>query len=547
LKILGLNRTQDASLCVLQDGHPWSLQKERITRHKHHWGSLGDLALYAGAFGPLLRGADLIVECYSSDAQIQHLEQYRRELREWVGPCEVAQVSHHLAHVYSAFFPSGFDDAAVMVIDCQGSPVRDFTEAWRGAGRFPGDWMEVASFYACRGSEVTCIGKQVWDGDGRLPVGLGLFYLLLTAAIFPGEGQEGKVMGLAPFGDPDALGLPPLEVRRGRVDIPLEWLRVLSDRESFLFREGDAARFARSASLAAAGQRAFEAALLRLAAWVRQRTGLSRLCFAGGTALNCVANGRLLREGSFAEIFIPPAPHDGGTALGCALYGAVRLRGEAVPFRWRDDFLGPQPPECDPELAARHPELAVERPADLADRAAGLLESGRVLCTFQGRSESGPRALGHRSILADPRTASMYRWINAAVKGREPFRPLAPVVPVERAAEYFEIDRPLPFMQFAATVRPEARAAIPAATHVDGTARVQTVSRADDGLLHAILEAFGRRSGVPVLINTSFNGPGEPLVETWEQALELFLRTPLHALVAPPLLVRKRDEPELPS
>lgn len=546
--ILGLNRTQDASACLLSGDVPWCLQKERITRRKHHWGRLGDLPLYQERMG-FDGDVGLVVECYSSDPELHRLAEYHEEIRRRVGGCEIAHVSHHLAHVYSAFFPSGFPDAAVMVIDCQGSPVRAFTERWDAPRGIAGDWLEVASFYACRGREVECVGKQLWDGDRRLPVGLGFFYLLLTAAIFPGgEGQEGKVMGLAPFGNPDALGLPALIVENQEVHIPAEWFQVLIDRERFRYRGmADTAQFRLAADLAAAGQQAFEEALLELAVWLHERTGCTRLCFAGGTALNCVANGRLLREGPFTEVFIPPAPHDGGTALGCALYGAVALRGELPRFRWRNDFLGPQPAGLDPALAAADPDLVVEEPADLAGRAAEILEQGFAISTFHGRSESGPRALGHRSILADPRPGRMCDWINARVKGREPFRPLAPLVLLDHAAECFDADRPLPFMQFATDVRPHWRETIPAVTHVDGSARIQTVGPDDDSLVRAILTSFHARTGVPVLVNTSLNGPGEPLVETAEEALDLFRRTPLHALVAPPYLVRKRAAPERPA
>lgn len=546
--VLGLNRTQDASACRLADGEAWCLQKERITRRKHHWGRLGDLSLYADRLGGF-DGVDLLVECWSSDPQVRQLAQYHEEARRQLGRCEIARVSHHLTHVYSAFFPSGFPEAAVMVIDCQGSPVADFTEAWDRPAEAGGDWLEVASYYACRGREVVCVGKQVWDGDPRLPVGLGFFYLLLTAAIFPGgEGQEGKVMGLAPYGDPRALDLPDLIVEAPEVHIPAEWFEVLLDRERFRYRGmGDPERFRAAADLAAAGQRAFEEALLALAAWLREQTGLSRVCFAGGTALNCVANGRLLREGPFAEVFIPPAPHDGGTALGCALYGAIHLCGEEPGFLWTNDFLGPEPAGLDPAAVFGDADLVVEEPSDLAGRAAAILAEGLALAIFHGRSESGPRALGHRSILADPRPAGMWRWINDRVKGRESFRPLAPLVLLDQAAEVFDADRPLPFMQFAADVRPLWRERLPAVTHVDGSARLQTVAPGDDALVRAILSAFAARTGVPVLVNTSLNGPGEPLVETAGEALDLFRRTPLHALVAPPYLVRKRSAPEPPA
>jgi carbamoyltransferase len=545
--ILGLNRTQDASACLLRGPRAVSLQKERISRVKHHWGRLGDLALYAARIPELTEPVDLIVECYSSDREIERLPAYEAEIEDRLGRPEIARVSHHLAHAYSAFFPSSFTEAAVMVIDFQGSPARDCVEGWPGRSDASAGALEVASFYACRDRDVVCVGKQLWDGDLKHPAGLGAFYLFLTLSIFPGEGQEGKVMGLAPFGDPGALGLPPLDVDGERVLVPEAWLRVFRERGAFLYRDGDARGFRRAADLAAAGQLAFEDALLRVSRWLHARAGLPALCFAGGVALNCVANGRLLREGPFREVFVPPAPHDGGTAIGCALYGAVALRGLRSSFAWRSDFLGPEPAPFDLEGAARSVGLAVEHPSDLADAAAAELDAGRAIALFQGGSEFGPRALGHRSILAHARSDAVRCWLNARVKGREAFRPLAPVVLAEHAAAYFDVDRPLPFMQFAADVRPAERARVPAATHVDGTARIQTVGPDDDPLLLAILSAYYARSGVPALLNTSLNGPGEPLVETVEEALELFLRTPLHAMVAPPLLLRKPGAPELPA
>lgn len=546
--VVGLNRTQDASICLLRGDELLSLQKERLTRKKHHWGRQGDLELYVRSLPELAAPPDLVVECYSSDRELQHRDAYHAELRRVWGGCEILQVSHHRAHALSAFLPSGFDEAAVMVIDAQGSRVRDFTEDWRPATPPVAEHLEVASFYAARGRELKCLHKQLWDEREDAPAGLGMFYLMLTGVLFPRqEGAEGKVMGLASYGDADSLRLPPLAVEGCEVYIPIEWFKLFyKEREAFRYSGGeDRARFARAANLAAAGQRAFEEALLAVAGWLHRETGLARLCFTGGTALNCVANGRLLREGPYREVFIPPSPHDGGTALGCALHGALQLGQEVPGWRWTRDFLGPEPAAVDVgAVAAAHPRLCVEEPADLAAALALRAEQGEVIALFQGRSESGPRALGHRSILADARRAPMCRWINDRIKGREFFRPLAPLVLEERAAEYFQVDRPLPFMQFAAPVHPGKHAVIPAVTHVDGTARIQTVGPADDPLLRSILQAFDARTGVPILINTSLNGPGDPLVETFAEALDLFLRTPIHALAVPPFVLSKREPVE---
>ncbi|BDT56532.1 carbamoyltransferase [Massilia varians] len=557
--VLGINRTQDASICLMQGSHlAWAIQKERLTRHKHHWGKPGDLRdHYAPRLPGLERPVDIVVECFSSDEEIGSLPVYDDELAATLALARDgrrARISHHLAHLYSVFHPSPFDEAAVMVIDGQGSPVSDFTEHWSDAATTPGDRREVASFYSASRKEIRCIGKQVRppDGsrhdDGRL-VGLGMFYFLLTQAIFPGEGNEGKVMGLAPYGDPAALGLPPLDVEGMAVGIPSAWRALLRERSRFRFGSAEA-RFTDCANLAAAGQRAFEDALLALAHWLYRQTGAEHLCFAGGTALNCSANERLLRETPFRRMFLPPAPSDAGTALGCAIYGLTELAGRPCDFRWSADYLGPPPQLSDIEAALDGAtDLVVERPRGrdaLCARMLDLLCTGRVVGLYQGRSEFGPRALGHRSILADPRRDRIRDWINARIKQREWFRPLAPLVPEERAAVYFDVAGPSPFMQFAAPVRPEVAPMLPAITHVDGTARLQTVGPADDPLLRALLAGFEVRTGVPVLLNTSFNGRNEPIVETPFEAVAAFRQMPLHALAIPPFLVTKRSEPELP-
>jgi len=551
--VLGINRTQDASICLLQGSRVvLAIQKERLTRQKHHWGRLNDLReIYLPHLAALRQPIDALVECYSSDAEIGKLAAYEEELTAvltFAPDCKRARISHHLSHVYSVFHPSPFMEAAVMIIDGQGSPMSSLTEQWRGVGNMPGDWREVSSFYRADRKRITCLGKQVWDRNEQRLVGLGMFYFLLTQAIFPGEGNEGKVMGLAPHGNPNALGLPPLEVEGLHVAIPSRWFEILREQKRFRYVANDHARFADIANLAAAGQRAFEEALLEVAHWLHQQTGAENLCFAGGTALNCSVNDRLLRDTPFRRVFIPPAPGDAGTSLGCAVYGLTELLGMHCDWRWETDYLGPELQASQIEAALHDADgLIVERIEDadaLCTRVVDLLCETKVVGLYQGRSEFGPRALGHRSILGDPRHGHVRDWINARVKEREWFRPLAPVVVLERAEEFFDIRRPSPFMQFAAPVRPQAARRIPAVTHVDCTARLQTVSEQDDPFLRALLQAFDARTGVPVLLNTSFNRKEEPIVETPEEALASFRSTPMHALAMPPFLVRKRTEPE---
>ena len=552
--VVGINRTQDASVAVARGGGVmYSLQKERVSRRKHHWGRLGDLRdLYLPRMPLLTEPVDLVVEGFSSDAEIANLDAYREELRDVLRLTDGAQVvlvSHHLTHLYSAFYPSPFDVAAGIVVDAQGSRVRDLTEHVDLPADTPPHLLEISSFYRCRRGRVECFAKQLWDGDWEHPAGLGCFYMLLTKLLWPGgEGNEGKVMGLAPFGDPDALGLPGLTVRGHEVLVPEEWTKTFSERDRYVW-SADRESFQAKANLAAAGQRAFEDALMQLVGWLHEQTGLDSLVFAGGCGLNCTANGRIIRESPFREVFIPPSPHDGGTAVGCAIYGLVDCLGLPSEFRWVDDFLGPDPDQAELErtVAALGDELVAERPDDLVAAMVGLLESGRVVGLHQGRSESGPRALGNRSILADPRRPAMQDYVNDEVKGREWFRPLAPLVLADHAQRIFDVDRPAPFMQYAADVRPEYRAWLPGITHVDGTARLQTVEPTRTPFLHAVLTAWYARTGCPVLVNTSLNGPGDPLTETPEQSVATLRTTNMHALALPPYLIRKRHEPPIPG
>jgi carbamoyltransferase len=553
--VVGINRTQDGSIAVTRGGATmYSLQKERISRRKHHWGRLGDLPTLYKDRMPWLDGpVDLVVEGWSSDDELDRLEEYHAELRETLRlapDARIVQVSHHVTHLYSAFHPSPFDVAAGIVVDNQGSRVRHFTDRPPLPEGTSEELLEVSSFYRCeRGGRIECFAKQLWDGDWERPVGLGCFYALLTKMLWPqGEGNEGKVMGLAPFGDPTAMGLPALDVRGHEVFIPEEWLKVFADRETYRWT-GDPASFQACADLAAAGQQVWEDALMQLVGWLHEQTGLENLVFAGGCGLNCTANGTILREGPFPGVFIPPSPHDGGTAVGCAIYGLEECLGERSEFRWVNDFLGPDldPSAVEAAVTTAGERIDVQRPDDLAGAMVDLLERGRVVALHQGRSESGPRALGNRSIIGDPRRPAMQDYINYEVKGREWFRPLAPLVLADHAERIFDVDRPAPFMQYAADVRPEYREQYPGITHVDGTARLQTVEPVNTPFLHELMTRWFERTGSPILINTSLNGPGDPLTETPEQSVATLRNTGMHALAIPPFLLVKREEPAVPD
>ena len=378
------------------------------------------------------------------------------------------------------------------------------------------------------------------------PNSLGHFYSFFTGWLgFRMLEGEYKMMGLAPYGTPrlrDALleRVLRLEADGGyRLDTGLvDYHRALAgDFEPALAelvgppRAPDAEPTQAHLDLAASAQAAFEAAQRRLLEWGRARAPhVDRLALSGGCALNVTANGRILRSGLFAEIAVPPAPHDGGCAVGAALARAaadgVRVGGLRSPY------LGPAFSDAEIARAFRHRALPAPRTADadaLIAAAVETLVAGGVVAWFQGRAEFGPRALGSRSILADPRHEAVRETLNAKIKKRELFRPFAPSTTLEAAPAWFDLAQPSPYMNIVAEVRPEKRAAIPAVTHVDGTARVHTVDRALNPLYHRLIEAFGARTGVPVLLNTSFNIL-EPIVTTPAEAIATFLRSDMDLL-----------------
>jgi carbamoyltransferase len=439
-------------------------------------------------------------------------------------------VEHHLAHAASAFYVSPFEEAAILSVDGAGEDIT----TWFGHGR----GTRIERLHAI-----------------RLPHSLGLVYSAVTDYLgFRPWGGEGKVMGLAPYGDPDRYYRPMREVvhwsEDGRLAVDLRcfdyhvtgWTRWISPAFEEIFgprRLPESELTERHADVAAALQRVVEEATLALLRFLHRRVPSRHLCLAGGVALNSVLNGRILREGPFEHVFVQPAANDAGTALGGALalaHGRRRLpRREALD---RVD-LGPEFSDAACLAAARRPGLRVETPADLVERTAELLTAGKIVGWFQGRMEVGARALGHRSILADPRDPAMKDTLNHRVKHREGFRPFAPSVLAECADAYFEGAVSSPFMLFVFPVRAAQRARVPAITHVDGTARVQTVTRETNPLYYRLIEAFQRRTGVPVLLNTSFNVRGEPIVCTPDDAVRCFRGTEMDYLALGPVLVEK--------
>ncbi len=445
--------------------------------------------------------------------------------------------SHHLSHAASAFLPSGFDEAAIITADGVGEWT---TTAW-GTGR--GTSLELTH-------------------EIRFPHSLGLLYSAITAYLgFRVNDAEWKVMGLAPYGRPRHLESfrKVVDIRPdGSFRLDLRYFsfaystrRTFNTRWEHLFgqpaREPEAELTEFHADIAHSGQKVIEEILLAMARHVRNETGQRNLCVAGGVGLNSVANWRMLRESGFERIFIQPAAGDSGGALGAALWVYHTMLGRPRQFEMRHACFGPAFDDAQiAEVLARHHVRArrVEHEDDLLRDTAGWIADGKVVGWFQGRMEFGPRALGSRSILADPRRPDMKAIINAKVKFRETFRPFAPSVLREHAHEYFDVEPglDLPFMLLVPQVRPDKRGVIPAVTHEDGTGRVQTLTDDANGRYYRLVKAFGARTGVPVVLNTSFNVRGEPIVCTPEDAYRTFVNTGIDVLVMGQYVIT--DKPE---
>ena len=429
-------------------------------------------------------------------------------------PGIVRHVRHHVAHAASTSLASPQPDSAVLVVDGRGE----------ATSMLAGEYRD---------------GKLDILASQELPHSLGLLYESLTEYLgFKRSSDEYKVMAMASYGRPSyADRLSELVYACGdgtfRTE-PVDFAEFTEPREA-----GDTGLNPAHADLACSVQRVLEDVLLRLAGWLRSRTTSETLCLAGGVALNCVANTRLFAEGGFSDIWVQPASGDAGTALGAALALAAEHREPVAPMpsaslgrSWTDDEVAGILDEAD---------VNYERPSDIATAVADALAGNALVGWFQGRSEFGPRALGNRSLLADPRDTANLERLNR-VKGREQFRPVAPMVLAERAAEIFSRGPlPSPYMLFVHDVAEEWRARIPAVTHVDGTARIQTVD-AERPLLHRMISAFAERTGVPVVVNTSFNTAGRPMVDSPRDALECFGSAPLDVLAIGPCLIRRHAQ-----
>ena len=596
MRILGLScYFHDAAAALLEDGLlVAAAEEERFTRKKHDFsfperaiqfcldqaGIQGPEVDYVAFFEkPLVKFERLLLSSVYFAPRSRQV--FQEAMQAWLAdklwikekisdhlgipPERVLFLEHHLSHASAAFFCSPFEEAAVMTVDGVG----EWTTATLGRGR--------ASFSSgANGLEIL--------SELSFPHSLGLLYSAFTAFLgFEVNEGEYKVMGLAPFGearyvreilrtidlkeDGSFAADPSYYSYAWRADASFtrrltELLgpprtpgrRFVTSRAS-LFDDPapptaeELASNQKFADIAASIQKVTEDILLKMARELHRRTGLTKLAIGGGVGYNCVANARILRETPFNEIYIHPASGDSGAAAGAALYAWHVLFGKPRRFVMRHAYWGKDYGADEMRLALRESGLSFTElsPDRLVEQAADLLKEGHIVGLCRGRFEWGPRALGHRSILADPTRPDMKDRVNIAVKFREPFRPFAPAVIAEEAGRWFDLGKaagadPLRFMLMTLPVKPEAAARVPAVVHADRSARAQLVypaAQGGDPFFYDLLNAFGRRSGVPMLLNTSFNLKGEPIVAAPKEAVSTFLKSGMDALVLGPFLARK--------
>jgi carbamoyltransferase len=554
---LGINYSQmhDSSACVVRDGELlFAVAEERISRVKHD-ARFPELAIRAClefakakaeqvdevCFGWPAPGAlfrhDL--KCYAAGsvpatwANLLNSTRYHASMRHQRGGAKLFErhfgggkarmryVAHHLAHAISTYAYSGFGEAAVVVMDGRGA--WEATSIWHGSGGRLEPVLTIA-----------------------FPDSVGLFYSEFTEFLgFQRNSDEWKVMGLAPYGRPgldlgrfiDVHAIPYRVHTKNVVSNGLPFAAMEASLGTPREPESDITE--RHKNVAYAVQEACEAAMMNVVRLAVEKTGCKNLCLAGGVALNSKANGKIAASGLIEKMFVQPAASDDGVALGAALAPYLDNGGKLPNKAMRHAYLGPAFDDESIENALRTYKLRYTRVNDVAAAAAELLSHGKILGWFQGRMEFGPRALGSRSILADARDPEMNAKVNNAVKFREWWRPFAPSLKKEAAGEYLEGATDSPFMILTAQVRPEKRGVIPSVTHVDGSARPQTVEKEVNPLYWWLIDEFEKRTGVPVVMNTSFNLRGEAIVHTPTDAIRTFFSSGMDALAIGSFLVEK--------
>jgi carbamoyltransferase len=552
--VLGISASHNGGACILHgDRIVAAIQEERLSRTKRDriHGARDSLAVAycLEAAGIRASDLDLVVLCAQEKVTSpEHDLAFNRQLALVSGKVPWITISHHLGHAVHAFATSGFDDAAILVVDGLGSPFGDLSPGEQALAGGATEGWEAITLYEASGTTLTPLEKHM-VGDGKWlqlrPEGMARFrslggmYSAVSAQLFGNPMEAGKVMGLAPYGT--------------QTIAPGEFFTLEDGR--FVFHDGVPARFEHKRrwpdceqeyrDLARSVQGALEIAIDHLVERLASLSTSRNLCYSGGVALNCTANEKLFRESPFREVYIPPAAEDSGVAVGAAYYGLWHLTGRNTHRALRKDAVGRvySRDEIDQAIQAIPGVKVTKQGADeVLDATVSRLCAGEFAGWFQGASELGPRALGGRSIVADPRSPDAKDQLNGRVKAREAFQPFAPAILEDRAADWFEVEgtsTSSPFMLRVWPFKPEALDRVPAVVHVDGTGRVETVPRDDGHPFHPLLDRFSRATGVPIVLNTSFNGRGEPIVETPQDALWCMLETGLDFVVLEDRLVER--------
>jgi carbamoyltransferase len=553
--ILGISASpHNGAVCLLRgDEIVVAIQEERLTRKKrdgihaaYPCKALDYCFSYAG-----IKPRDLSMVVYSVPGRKSartHNIMLNPQLELARHNTPVEYIPHHYAHAVSVFATSGYGDAAVLIVDGAGSPYEDLGEEERDACKWPvEDGAEIISLYAADGTRIRPIEKHLvangaWaqkDEEGVLQFGsLGGMYSVVAAQIFGDLLEAGKVMGLAPYGRPT---IPKEEFFTRTPDGRFVFGRELSRR--FRGLESWPAHQSEYEDLAASTQAALEESILYLVERLHVLCPSENLCYAGGVALNSVANERIIGESAFENVYIMPAAEDSGPAIGAAYHGLWQLTKRNTRRLLVHDAVGREyaPAEVSHAIGQSLGVREVES-EDVISDAVDLLCEGNIVGWFQGRSELGPRALGQRSILCDPRRPDGKEVLNRRVKHREGFRPFAPVVLLEEVENWFEVegkDPRSPYMLRVCDFKEEKKQLVPAVVHIDGTGRFQTVTEEANGPLYRLVKKFHEKTGVPIILNTSFNIMGEPIVESPADALRSFLSTGIDYLVLQDRLVAK--------
>jgi carbamoyltransferase len=480
---------------------------------------------------------DFLIKDIERIKTLHRMEAIIREETGFDGPVNLFR--HHKSHLASAYYPSGFEDALLLSYDGMGE-------------------IETGMIGRGIGGKIEILDDNVW-----YPHSLGLFYSAITYFLgWKHHSDEGIIMGLAPFGDYDARipddGRTYLEVFEEIIEVTgsysyeinLDWIAYHQMRDTWVSeqfkttfgekRESDDPILSHHKNIAAALQKRLEDVVLGQLSIARDEFGLSKLCFSGGVGLNCSLNGKIAASGLFDEIFVQPASGDAGVSIGSALLAEADRPGSTLkPEKNHNYYLGSRPSQDDLKSAVENSGHSYEIPDDLSATTAEYLSEGLIVGWFQDQAEFGPRALGNRSILCRPYPEEQRDHINSRVKFREEFRPFAPAVLAEHAADYFQINQESPHMLIACQVQPSKRDVIPAVVHIDGTCRVQTVKKADNPRFYELLTAFNEKTNCPVLLNTSFNVKGQPIINNPKQAIDCFMSTEIDVLVVGDYLLRK--------